>query len=274
MKVVLFCGGLGMRLHPSTEKIPKPLVTVGGKPVLLHLMKYYSYFGHKDFILCLGYKGEEIKKFFLNYDECLTGDFVLANGEKKEKLFKSEIENWRITFAETGLDSLIGTRLKKVEKYLRDEEVFLANYSDGLTDLHLPDLLNYSRKKNKIACMITVKPTIGFHHVLTDKNGYVKDICQFNQTSVRINGGFFVFKKQIFDYIKLGEDLVFEPFQRLMQKRQLVAYKHNGFWASLDTYKDKQRLDELATKQASSWEIWNKRAKKINPKKLDGSGNA
>ena len=265
MKVVLFCGGLGMRLHPSTEKTPKPLVTVGGKPVLLHLMKYYSYFGHKDFILCLGYKGEEIKKFFLNYDECLSGDFVLSNGVKKKKLFKSEIENWKITFAETGLDSPVGERLKKVEKYLQDEDTFLANYSDGLTDLHLPDLLNYSRKQDKIACMITVKPTIGFHYVLTEEDGSVKDICKFDQTSVRINGGYFVFKKQIFDYINIGEDLVFEPFQRLIKKHQLVAYNYDGFWASLDTYKDKQRLDQLATKHASSWEIWNRRVRKRKP---------
>jgi glucose-1-phosphate cytidylyltransferase len=262
MKVVLFCGGLGLRLHPSTENIPKPLVSVGDKPVLLHLMKYYSYFGHNDFILCLGYKGEEIKKFFLNYDECLSGDFVLSNGVKKHKLFKGEIENWKITFAETGLDSPVGERLRKVEKYLHDEEVFLANYSDGLTDLHLPDLINYSRKRDKIACMITVKPTIGFHYVLADEEGYVNNICQFDQTAVRINGGFFVFKKQIFDYINPGEDLVFEPFQRLIQKGQLVAYKHDGFWASLDTYKDKQRLDKLATRNASSWEIWNRRAAK------------
>ena len=261
MKVVLFCGGFGMRLHPSTENTPKPLVSVGGKPVLLHLMKYYSHFGHKEFILCLGYKGNEIKKFFLNYDECLSGDFVLSNGAKKQKLFKSDIEDWKITFAETGLHSLLGDRLKKVEKYLCDEEVFLANYADGLTDLYLPTLINYSKKREKIACMMTVKPSVAFHYVSTDKNGLVDGISQLNETPMRINGGFFVFKKTIFDYINPGEDLVFEPFQRLMQKRQLVAYKHDGFWASLDTYKDKQRLDELASKNASLWEIWNNNTK-------------
>ena len=169
MKVVLFCGGFGMRLHPSTENTPKPLVSIGGKPVILHLMKYYSYFGHKDFILCLGYKGQEIKKFFLNYDECLSGDFVLSNGAKKQKLFKSDIEDWNITFAETGLHSPLGDRLKKVEKYLSDEEIFLANYSDGLTDLYLPNLINYSKKQKKIACMLTVKPSVVFHYVSMDK---------------------------------------------------------------------------------------------------------
>jgi len=257
MKVVLFCGGFGMRLHPSTENTPKPLVSIGGKPVILHLMKYYSYFGHKDFILCLGYKGQEIKKFFLNYDECLSGDFVLSNGAKKQKLFKSDIEDWNITFAETGLHSPLGDRLKKVEKYLSDEEIFLANYSDGLTDLYLPNIINYSEKQKKIACMLTVKPSVAFHYVSMDKDGYVDGICQLNQTPMVINGGFFVFRKQIFDYIKPGEDLVYEPFQRLMKKHQLIAYNYDGFWASLDTYKDKQRLDEIASKNVPLWEIWN-----------------
>ncbi len=256
MKVVLFCGGLGMRLHPSTENIPKPLVSVGGKPIMLQLMKYYSYFGHKEFILCLGYKGDSIKEFFLKYDECLTGDFVLSNGKKKQKLFKSDIESWKITFAETGLNTPLGERLLAVKKYLDDDERFLANYSDGITDLHLPTLIDYAVKKDKIGTFITVKPSVAFHYVSTTKDGYVNDICQLNKTPLRINGGFFVFKKQIFDYINPGEDLVNEPFQRLIKKRELLTYKYDGFWASLDTYKDKQRLDDLALKNESSWEIW------------------
>lgn len=257
MKVVLFCGGLGLRLHPSTENIPKPLVSVGGKPVLLQLMKYYSYFGHKDFILCLGYKGDEIKRFFLNYDECLTGDFVLSNGDKKQKLFKSDIEDWKITFAETGLNSPLGERLRSVKKYLDGEEVFLANYSDGLTDMYLPNMIKYFTKRDKIGCMVTVKPSVVFHYVSANRDGYVKNICQLNKTPLRINGGFFMFKNKIFDYINPDEDLVNEPFQRLIKKHELIAYKYDGFWASLDTYKDKQRLDDLASKNASFWEIWN-----------------
>jgi glucose-1-phosphate cytidylyltransferase len=257
MKVVLFCGGMGLRLHPATENIPKPLVQVGGKPVLLLLMKYYSYFGHKDFILCLGYKGDEIKKFFLNYDECIHGDFVLSNGHSKQKLFKSDIEEWNITFAETGLNSNLGQRLKAVQKYLDGEETFLANYADGITDLYLPNMINYFTERNKIGCLIAVKPAVAFHSVSIDDNGYVRNVSQLNQTPLRINGGFFIFKKQIFDYINPGEELVLEPFQRLISKNELVAYKYDGFWASLDTYKDKQRLDELASNNASLWEIWN-----------------
>lgn len=256
MKVVLFCGGLGLRLHPSTENIPKPLVSVGGKPLMLQLMKYYSYFGHKEFILCLGYKGEAIKEFFLNYDEYLSGDFVLTNGKAKQKLFKSDIEDWKITFAETGINTPLGERLLAVKKYVGDDEAFLANYSDGITDLHLPTLINYFKKRNKTGVFITVKPSVVFHYVSTTEDDFVTDICQLNQTPLRINGGFFVFKNQIFDYIKPGEDLVNEPFQRLIEKKELLAYKYDGFWASLDTYKDKQRLDELASKNASTWEIW------------------
>lgn len=256
MKVVLFCGGLGMRLHPTAENVPKPLVTIGEKPLLWHLMKYYSFFGHKDFILCLGYKGEQIKKFFLNYDECLANDFVLTNGGKKRKLLKSDIEDWRITFAETGVNSNIGQRLKAVQKYIQGEERFLANYSDGLTNLHLPDLIDFSAKHDKTGCFIAVKPFYVFHIVETDKDDCVKRIYQVNNTDLRINGGYFVFKNTIFDYIKDGEELVEEPFQRLIKKCELVAYKYDGFWASLDTYKDKQRLDEMVTKGNGSWELW------------------
>ncbi len=245
-----------MRLQPTSENVPKPLVPIGEKPLLWHLMKYYSYFGHKDFILCLGYKGEQIKKFFLNYDECLANDFVLTKGGKDRQLLKSDIEDWRITFAETGLNSNIGQRLKAVQKYLEGEERFLANYSDGLTSLRLPDLIDFSVKHGKIGCFIAVKPFYVFHIVQTDTEDCVKRIYQINNTNLRINGGYFVFKNSIFDYIKDGEELVEKPFQRLIKKHELVAYKYDGFWASLDTYKDKQRLDEIVSKGNGSWELW------------------
>jgi glucose-1-phosphate cytidylyltransferase len=247
-----------MRLHPDTENVPKPLVHIGGKPILWHLMKYYSYFGHKDFILCLGYKGEEIKKFFLNYDECLSSDFILSHGGKKRTLLKSDIEDWRITFADTGIHSNVGERLKAVQKYVASEEVFLANYSDGLSDVPLPKLIDFFIKKEKIGCFVAVKPCNFFHIISLSADGCVKSVCPVSQSNLRINGGFFVFKDEIFDYIKEGEDLVNEPFQRLIQKDKLVAYEYDGFWASLDTYKDKQRLDELASRNTAFWQIWNR----------------
>ena len=220
MKVVLFCGGLGLRLHPSTENVPKPIVTVGEKPVLWHLMKYYAHFGHKDFILCLGYKGEQIKRFFLNYDECLSNDFILSNGGKERQLLKSDIEDWRMTFVETGLHSSVGQRLKAVQKYLEGEEVFLANYSDAVTDLHLPMLIDFFIKRGKIGCFLAVKPFGTFHVISTSADGHVKSIRHVDRSGIRINGGFFVFKNRIFDYINEGEDLVDEPFQRLIKNRR------------------------------------------------------
>ncbi|MGZ3809776.1 MAG: sugar phosphate nucleotidyltransferase [Bacteriovorax sp.] len=256
MKVVLFCGGLGLRMHPTTETLPKPMIPIGEKPILWHLMKYYAYFGHKDFVLCLGYKGDEIKKFFLNYDECLSNDFILTRGGKRRLLLKSDLEDWRITFVETGLNIDIGQRLQRVKKYLENEETFLANYSDGLTDLHLPKLIDFYNKHGKTACLLSVKPFYVFHIVSTTPEGSVKNICQISQSNLRINGGYFVFKNQIFDHIKEGEDLVNEPFQRLINKGELVAYEYDGFWASLDTYKDKQRLDELVSQKKSSWQMW------------------
>jgi len=258
LKVVLFCGGQGMRLHPATENIPKPLIPVGDKPLLLHLMKYYAHFGHKDFILCLGYKGDLIKKFFLNYDECLHSDFTLSEGGKKKVLSKNGIQDWRITFAETGLHSNIGQRLKSIQKYVEDDEVFLANYSDGLTNLSLTNQINFFLNKGKIACFLAVKPFYVFHSVSINADSLATSICSVSESNLRINGGYFVFKNSIFDYINEGEDLVNEPFQRLIKKHELLAYKYDGFWASLDTFKDKVRLDELVAGGNGFWELWEK----------------
>jgi len=256
MKVVLFCGGLGMRLYPTTENVPKPIVPIGEKPMIWHLMKYYAFFGHKDFILCLGYKGEQIKKYFLNYDECLADDFVLSHGGKKRQLFKSDIEDWRITFIGTGLNSNIGQRLKAVQKSLENEKSFLANYTDAVTDLYLPNLINFFIKHGKVGCFLAVKPYFSFHTVSMHADHSVKCIRPVGDSSIWINGGFFVFKNEIFDLINEGEDLIAEPFQRLIDKNELVAYKYDGFWANMDTYKDKQQLDELSAFDKAPWQVW------------------
>lgn len=257
MKVVIFCGGLGMRLHPATEVLPKPLVHVGEKPILWHLMKYYAHFGHKDFILCLGYKGERIKRYFLDYDECISSDFVLSNGGRDRKLIdKNDNDDWRITFVDTGLHSNVGQRLRAAQKHLEDEATFLVNYSDGLTDLNLPAYIDHFNKSNKIACVLAVKPFHSYHSISFDDNGLVSDITPLAQSDIRINGGYFVFKNKIFDYIKKGEDLVNEPFKRLIAEHQLLAYKFDGFWANMDTYKDKQQLDEWAANGTAQWQVW------------------
>lgn len=255
MKVVLFCGGFGLRLRPTTTNVPKPLVPIKGKPVMFLLMKYYAYFGYKDFILCLGYKGDKIREFFSRYGDSPSDGFVPSDKSERLKPFKSDIERWKITFVDTGLESNIGQRLKAVQKYLDGEELFLANYADGLTDMYLPRMISYSMKRGKIACLIAVKPSISIHVLSVTVDGYVKRVRSVCQTPLRINGGYFIFKNQIFDYIKDGEDLVKEPFERLIKKRELVAYKYNGFWAALDTFKDKQRIEEFASNSGPLWEI-------------------
>jgi glucose-1-phosphate cytidylyltransferase len=256
MKVVLFCGGYGMRLYPTTETVPKPLVKIGEKPIIWYLMKYYSHFGFKDFILCLGYKGERIKRYFLDYDECLSSDFVLSNGNKERKLMVDNNDDWRITFAETGINSNIGQRLKAVQKYLEGEKTFLANYSDGITNLNLPDLVDFFNKSKKIGCLLTVRPSHSYHTICSDNTGLVSSISPIAQSDIRVNGGYFIFKDSIFNYIKNGEDLVDQPFQRLIKRQQLVSYKFDGFWASMDTFKDKQQLDELAANGHAPWQTW------------------
>jgi glucose-1-phosphate cytidylyltransferase len=260
MKVVLFCGGLGMRLRDYSETIPKPMVTIGYRPILWQLMKYYAHYGHKDFILCLGHRADAIKNYFLNYNECTSNDFVLSAGGKRLELFNSDIHDWRITFADTGINSNIGQRLKAVEKYLDGEEEFLANYSDGLTDLPLPQQLEHFHENRKIASFLCVRPNLTYHVVSLEEGdgNLVSGISAINAGSLRINGGFFIFKKAIFDYIREKEELVVEPFQRLVEERQLIGYSYDGFWASMDTFKDKQQLDSLCTSGVAPWEIWKK----------------
>ncbi len=258
MKVVLFCGGLGMRLRDYSESIPKPMVNIGYRPILWHVMKYYAHYGHKDFILCLGYRADVIKNYFLNYDECTSNDFVLAGGGEKPQLFNSDIHDWRITFADTGINSNIGQRLKAVDKYLKGEEEFLANYSDGLTDSPLPKQLEHFRQSGKIASFLCVRPNLSYHLISLEEGNrnLVSGIHPMNNGTVRINGGFFIFKKRIFDYIGEEEDLVNGPFHRLVEEKQLIGYPYDGFWESMDTFKDKQRLEEL-DQTTAPWKVWN-----------------
>ena len=253
MKVVLFCGGYGMRLRDYSETIPKPLVPIGERPILWHLMKYYAHFGHKDFILCLGWKGAAFKEYFLNYNECMTNDFVLSGGGQNVELLDSDIDDWRITFADTGATSSIGQRLKAVKPYLEGEQTFLANYSDGLSDAPLPTMIDYHRQQGGVATFLAVPPVDTFHAVTFDHNGVVSGIDWISHTDAWINAGFFVFEREIFDYIDDGEDLVAEPFHRLIRKQQLLAYKYNGFFACMDTFKQKQQLDDMYTTDNTPW---------------------
>jgi glucose-1-phosphate cytidylyltransferase len=258
MKVVLFCGGLGLRLRDYADHIPKPMVPIGYRPILWHVMKYYAHFGHRDFVLCLGYRGDLIKQYFLNYNECLSNDFVLSQGGRDLQLANRDIHDWKITFADTGINSNIGQRLRSVEKYVAGEELFLANYCDGLTDLHFPSYLDFARQQDTIATFASVRPSLSYHVVRTAPGGLVTEIKELTRSDIRINGGLFILKREIFNYLGPEEELVSQPFQRLIQKGQLAAYEYDGYFACMDTFKDKQQLDDLYERGDAPWEVWKK----------------
>jgi glucose-1-phosphate cytidylyltransferase len=258
MKVVLFCGGLGTRLRDYSERIPKPLVEVGSRPILWHLMKYYAHYGHKEFILCLGYGAAAIKEFFIKYDECIANDFVLSKGGREVTLLAKDIDDWRITFVDTGPNASIGERLRQVRQHIGNDEMFLANYADGLSDLDLGAYVASFRERNKIACFLSVPAPHTFHIVHSDGENHAVKLEHVAKSTVRINGGFFVLRREIFDFMNPGEDLVVEPFERLIAKRQLLAVPYDGFWRNMDTFKDKMQLDELVAEGRVPWQVWRK----------------
>ncbi len=256
MKVVLFCGGLGMRIREYSDSIPKPMVPIGYRPILWHLMKYYAHFGHREFILCLGYRGDVIKRYFLDYEETLSNDFSLTDGGRSIELYSRDMNDWRITFVETGLHSNIGMRLKAVERHLGDDEMFLANYADGLADLDLGAYLEEFRRRDCVGSFLCVRPSQTFHIVSTDDAGTVRDIRHVSKADFWINGGFFAFRRSIFDYMRAGEELVVEPFQRLIAEGKLLAYRSPGWWQCMDTFRDRQLLEDLYERGNPPWEVW------------------
>jgi glucose-1-phosphate cytidylyltransferase len=266
MKVVLFCGGLGTRIRDFSDAVPKPMIPVGYRPILWNVMKYYAHFGHKEFILCLGYKADTIKNYFLHYDECVSNDFVMSEGGKKLELANSDIHDWKITFVDTGLNSNIGQRLKAVEQFLGEDEMFLANYTDGLSDFPLPLLVDEFVRTDKLAAFLAVKPNHSFHVVAMDEAGQVQGLRDLTRSDIWINAGYFVLRREIFKYMHAGEDLVVEPFQRLADMGGLMAHKYRGFWACMDTFKEKQNLDDMVARGEKPWEVWRKQAEVITPR--------
>jgi len=258
MKVVLFCGGMGMRMREYSEAVPKPMVPIGYRPILWHVMKFYAHHGHKDFILCLGYKADVIKQYFLEYNECLSNDFVLTEGGKKLELLSSDIHDWNITFADTGLMANIGQRLKAVQKHLQGEEMFLANYSDCLSDVPLPAVIKSFEQSRNTACFVSVKPRASFHLTTASPDGVVQSIDHVGKSGARMNGGFMVLRQEIFNYMHDGEELVEEPFRRLIGEGKLMAFPHEGFWACMDTFKEKQDLDTIHDRGNAPWAVWSR----------------
>lgn len=259
MKVVLFCGGLGTRLREHSDTVPKPLVNIGFRPIVWHLMRYYAHFGHKDFVLCLGYRGDLIRDYFLNYDERMTNDFTMRAGGRSHELHSSDIADWNITFVDTGLHSNIGQRLLRVRKYVEGDAEFLANYADGLSDLPLDALVEDFRRKDVVASFASVRSWHSFHAVEAGADGYVTAMGPMRSDAFMINGGFFALKREIFDYVNEGDELVEQPFTRLREKRLLSTYRYSGFWQAMDTFKDKIAFDRMDAKGECPWAVWKKK---------------
>lgn len=256
MKVVLFCGGLGTRLREQSGTLPKPLANIGYRPILWHLMRYYAHFGHKDFVLCLGYRGDLIREFFLTYNECMSNDFVMSEGGRKIDLIKSDINDWRITFVDTGLHANIGQRLLRVREHVHGEEMFMANYADGLTDLPLNDHVETFKKSGAVGSFIAVRTSQSFHSVQSDGSGWVSSMGRIKDSEFWINAGFFVFKPEIYEYIQEGDELVEEPFSRLIERRLLHVNRYSGFWQQMDTFREKIIYDRMEARGECPWMVW------------------
>ena len=255
MKVVLFCGGLGMRLREYSSRIPKPMAPIGNRPILWHVMRYYAHFGHTDFILCLGYRADVIRDYFVNGAEGASGNLVLSRGGSTIEVLHDDAPGWRVTFAETGLHSNVGQRLRAVRGLLQDDEWFLANYADTLTDASLPALVDRVRREQGTALFLAVRPTYPFHIVSFDDDR-VTALTSAAESGLRINGGYFVFRRDIFEYLEEGDELVVEPFRRLIEKERLIAHMYDGFWAPMDTLKDRQMLEAYAETGRPPWAVW------------------
>jgi glucose-1-phosphate cytidylyltransferase len=233
------------------------MVTIGSRPVLWHVMKYYAHFGHKDFILCLGYKANVIKDYFLQYEESVSNDFVLSQGGRKLEFTQRDIDDWTITFVDTGLRSTIADRLRLVEPHLQGDDIFLANYSDGLTDFPLPEMIEEFNRRDGYASFLSVQPrSSSLDTVHLGPDGAVQSIRCMKDSDIWINGGYFVMRKEIFRYIKPREELVYEPFQRLITERRVWSRRYDGFWQCMDTFRDKQSLDELEASGEAPWCLW------------------
>jgi glucose-1-phosphate cytidylyltransferase len=256
MKVVIFCGGLGLRMRTHVDSAPKPMMSVGDRPVLWHIMRYYAHFGHTEFILCLGYGAASVKQYFLHYDETQSNDFVLSKGGQAVELLQSDISDWTISFIDTGIDTAIGERLRQVRYLLGDDEVFLANYGDVLTDAPMDKIVEGFLASDNVASLLAVPPQASFHVVGVDDDSRVKAITQVATMPMWINGGYFVMRQGVFDVLHQDEDLVEDAFGRLARAGRLAAVRYNGFWAPMDTLKERSSLELLDRTGKAPWKLW------------------
>ena len=260
MKVVLFCGGLGLRMRAIDDPAPKPMMPIGHRPVLWHIMRYYAHFGHTDFILCLGYGARSVKDYFLNYHEAHSNDFVLTKGGEHIDLLSSDISEWSITFIDTGIDTAIGERLRQVRRYLDDDEIFLANYGDVLTDAPLNYIIDQVAASDVAGSLLAVPPQDSFHVVDINSVSRITAFTPAAELNMRINGGYFVLKQDIFEYLSEGEDLVMNACVRAAEDGRMLAIPYDGFWAAMDTLKERSWLEDLYRTGQCPWAVWQQHA--------------
>jgi glucose-1-phosphate cytidylyltransferase len=255
MKVVLFCGGYGMRMRDGTSDKPKPMVTVGPRPLLWHVMRYYAHYGHTDFVLCLGYGGHHIKQYFLDYQEAASNDFVLRNGQVE--LLSSDIADWRITFVDTGLQSPIGERLRRVREHVAGEEMFMANYADVLTDAPIDEMVaQFADTPDAVGQLLAVPPQAAFHVVDVGEDRRVGAITALKDMRLQENGGYLVLRQEVFDYLPENGDLVADACAVLAKERRLTAYPYYGFWHPADTLKERVALEAMYQEGRTPWMPW------------------
>lgn len=254
MKLVIFAGGLGTRLSEETHKVPKPLIRIGKMPIIWHIMKYYSYFGIKDFIICMGYKGNAIKEFFLNYKKLNTKITINLKGESL--LSSDSLDDWTVRLLETGLHTQTGGRLKRAEEFLKNEQFFYLTYGDGLSDVNINNLTEFFIQNNKLCTLTAIRPRNRFGVLKINENNLVEKFQEKPEDSW-INGGFFIMKPKVLEFID-GDDIAFEkqPMSILTKKKELCSFKHNGFWQCMDTLSDKNYLQKLWNDDLAPWKKW------------------
>jgi glucose-1-phosphate cytidylyltransferase len=257
MKVVLFCGGLGMRMREGPASAPKPMNMIGDRPLLWHVMRYYAHFGHTEFILCLGYGASAVKDYFVHYDETQSNDFTLVAGGRNIEMHSTDITDWNISFIDTGLHSTIGERLMRVRALVEKEDMFLANYADTLTDAPLDQLVDRFRRSSEAVVSMLAVPPVSTHHVVEiAETGEVTGVRAVAELMQYENGGYFVMRPSIFDVLRHGEDMVPTAFDRLVPQRRLLAHRYSGFWRAADTFKDRAELEDMFHRGQCPWMLW------------------
>jgi glucose-1-phosphate cytidylyltransferase len=246
-----------MRMRDGVNTAPKPMAMVGERPLLWHVMRYYAHFGHTDFVLCLGYGASAVKDFFLSYDETKSNDFILENGAREVKLFSTDISDWRVTFVDTGLNSPIGERLRRVRRFVEDEPMFLANYADVLTNAPLPDMVEQFGASDAVASLLAVPPQSSHHVVDIGDDGIITQVTPMQDLRQWENGGYFLLRPQVFDYLDEGEDLVEDALmRRLVPEKRVLAYPYKGYWSPADTVKERAQLEGMYERGECPWMIW------------------